>query len=234
MLFSQQFEISSTTVDDWFDPILFIDTPLFIDPFLIFDGEAGVFQGSHAEIIAFFDLMFQLVARSGGNEASKHWQKAISLLSLREVHELCLGYSNAGTHGSGSGTERAAQICSGLLTAIRQEVQQLAHFEEVQIFQAGFGPDRISDATAGIIRHRLAQYTADVAARNNLPTSHVRYFKSKFSVENERWQSGNFDLPLNPYSGDPILLVPKDYLRPFRQLTQTIFGRRNRYPCNTG
>src|SRR4051812_34060796 len=141
MLFSQQFKINKGRDDDWFDPILFVDTPLFIDPFLLYDGESGPFKGSHAEIIGFFDFMFKLVARSGGNEASRYWEQAISLLSLREVHELCLGYSGSGTHGSGSGRELASQTCSGLLAAIRQEVEQLEHFEEVQIFQAGIGPD---------------------------------------------------------------------------------------------
>jgi hypothetical protein len=156
MLFSRHFNIVRTEADDWFDPILFTDTPLFIDPFLLYDGEAGEFKGSHQEIIQFFDHLFQLVAQSGGNATSPQWKQAISLLSLREVHELCLGYSHGGTRGSGSGQELATQICRGLLAAIQQAVQRLAHFEEVQIFQAGIGPDRISDATAGIIRHRLA------------------------------------------------------------------------------
>ena len=214
MLFSRQFNIAVTEADDWFDPILFTDSPLFIDPFLLFDGESGVFEGSHQEIIQFFNHLFQLVAQSGGNQASRQWEQAISLLSLREVHELCLGYSHGGTHGSGSGRELATQICGGLLAAIRQEVQQLAHFEEVQIFQSGIGPDRISDATAGIIRHRIAAYTAAVAARHNLQTQQVRYFKSRFDMATQRWVAEYFSLPTNPYTSDPILLVPKDYLRP--------------------
>jgi hypothetical protein len=214
MLFSRQFGITKTLDDDWFDPILFTDTPLFIDPFLLYDGETGLFVGSHDEIIQFFNYLFQLIARSGGNPASPHWQKAEALLSLGEVYELCLGYSHGGTHGSGSGRELATQICRGLLVAIHQEVQQLAHFEEVQIFQEGIGPDRISDATAGIIRHRLAAYTATIAGRHRIPTERKRYFKSRFNFNSERWVAEYFDLPINPHSGDPILLVPQDYLRP--------------------
>jgi len=214
MLFSRHFNIARTGADDWFDPILFTDTPLFIDPFLLFDGEKGNFIGSHQEIIQFFDYLFKLVAQGGGNTSSPAWKQAISLLSLGEVFELCLGYSHGGTRGSGSGRELATQICRGLLAAIVQEVQNLAHFEEVQIFQSGIGPDRISDATAGIIRHRLASYTARVAARHHLPTNQVRYFKSRFDLNTGRWVAEYFSLPSNPYTGDPILLVPKDYLRP--------------------
>jgi hypothetical protein len=65
MLFSQHFGITKAADDDWFDPILFTDTPLFIDPFLLFDGESGLFVGSHNEIIQFFNHLFQLIARSG-------------------------------------------------------------------------------------------------------------------------------------------------------------------------
>ena len=36
MIFSRIFDITKTSDDDWFDPILSIDTKLFIDPFLIF------------------------------------------------------------------------------------------------------------------------------------------------------------------------------------------------------
>src|ERR1700722_14839738 len=100
MLFSQHFGITKAADDDWFDPILFTDTPLFIDPFLLFDGETGLFNGSHSEIIQFFNHLFQLIAKSGGNTASPHWMKAKTLLSLGEVYELCLGYSHGDTHGS--------------------------------------------------------------------------------------------------------------------------------------
>jgi len=214
MLFSQHFKITKTKDENWFDPILFTDTPLFIDPFLLFDSESGLFKDSHAEIIQFFNYLFQLIAQSGGNMASPHWRRATSLVALGEVFELCLGYSHGGTHGAGSGRELATQICRGLLSAIRQEINQLEHFEEVQIFEGGIGPDRISDAAAGIIRHRIAKYTEEVAAKHKIPAQRIRYLKSRFDFEKERWVAEWFHLPINPYTGDPILLVPEDYLRP--------------------
>ncbi len=214
MLFSQEFRIKRTAEDDWFDPVLVLDTALFIDPFLIFDGEFGVFKGSHNEVVSFFDFLVKLVARSGGDRNSRHWRKATALLALGEVYELCLGYSSEGTQGSGSGRGLANGITSGLWAAVRQGIQHLEHFEEVQIFQEGVGPDRISDAIAGILRHRIASYTEAVAKRHKLTTKPVRYLKAKFEFENQRWTAAEYLLPINPYSNKPILLIPKDYLRP--------------------
>ena len=59
MKFSEQFSITKGTDDDWFDPILNIDTKLFIDPFLIYSSETGVFIGSHDEVINFFNNVFR-------------------------------------------------------------------------------------------------------------------------------------------------------------------------------
>lgn len=35
MRFSEAFDIVRTHVDDWFDPNLSIDTPLFVDPIML-------------------------------------------------------------------------------------------------------------------------------------------------------------------------------------------------------
>lgn len=66
MKFSERFGITPTQADNWFDPVLSVDTGLFIDPFLIYDQERGPFRGSHAEILRFFKQMFILIAKSGG------------------------------------------------------------------------------------------------------------------------------------------------------------------------
>jgi hypothetical protein len=189
MLFSDAFGVQRTAEDDWFDPLLNLDTNLFIDPFLLYDNEGAEFAGGHAEAIRFFNHVLQLIARSNGNTTSALWQQAETLLRLPEVEELCLGYTSLGTRGSGSGHKIARQLAGGLLKAVRAGVVELTHFEEVQIFEEGIGADRISDATATIIRHRLAQYTGAV------------------------WLNRVFLLPRNPINGKPLLLVPRLYLR---------------------
>ena len=53
MKFSELFAVKKDSEDDWFDPILSLDTKLFIDPFLIYASEDGFFKDSHTQIIDF-------------------------------------------------------------------------------------------------------------------------------------------------------------------------------------
>lgn len=41
MFFSDYYKILHTGNDDWFDPIVSVDTKLFVDPFLIFADRDG-------------------------------------------------------------------------------------------------------------------------------------------------------------------------------------------------
>jgi hypothetical protein len=163
---------------------------------LLFDNEFGIFEGSHQEIVAFFDYVFRLVAQSHGDVNSRAWLEALALLELREVSELCLGYAGSGTKGAGSGRGLALQMARGLWAAVHQGVRKLEHFEEVQIFEEGIGADRISDATAGILRHRLAKYTEMIVDRHRIPTREIRYGKSRFDPDKRRWRSEVFHLPV--------------------------------------
>ena len=43
MKFSEHYSITKGPDDDWFDPVINIDTKLFIDPFLIYSSETGDF-----------------------------------------------------------------------------------------------------------------------------------------------------------------------------------------------
>jgi hypothetical protein len=135
------------------------------------------------------------------------------LLRLPEVEEICLGYTSLGTKGSGSGRKLAAQLANGLLKAVRAGIVELKHFEEVQIFEEGIGADRISDATATLIRNRLAQYTAVVCARHEIPTYLLQTDRGIFNPQQGRWLNRTFHLPKNPINGKPVMLVPRRYLR---------------------
>jgi hypothetical protein len=114
MRFSEKFLIRTDPKDDWFDPVLSVDTNLFIDPFLIFAREIDHFVGSHKEIIGFFNDVFKLVAQSGGKRTSVLWKKAESLLRFPEAEELCIGYTESGTGGSGSGSVLAKLMTEAL------------------------------------------------------------------------------------------------------------------------
>lgn len=213
MLFSEYFNIRPTPDDQWFDPLLSIDTPLFLDPFLLYATEEGNFVGSHAEVIAFFNCMFQLIARAQGNTRSALYQKAVNNLVFPEVAELCLGYTEGGTRGSGSGRGFARVIADALWEAIQAGIVEITHFEEIGIIREGIGADRISDITAGLLRHRLASYTSEICRRHNIPLETFRYVRGRYDVGRELWLPIELQLPRNPFSGKAVLLLPRRYLR---------------------
>jgi hypothetical protein len=221
--FSELFKLATTQADNWFDPVLSVDTPLFIDPFLIYDQERGPFRGSHAEIVRFFKQMFTLIAKSGGNKQSTRYLKAVDDLIFPEVAELCLGYTQSGTKGAGSGSELGRLMAGAIWDAIETGLHNIKHFEEVAILRENIGPDRISDATANLLRHRLAAYTEQVCRRHQVPVKKVRYTRARYNPTHQRWVPCSFFLPINPYNGKPVLLVPEYYIRDLPTLDPTDF-----------
>lgn len=211
MRFSELFAVVRTSEDDWFDPILTVDTPLFIDPFLIFQDESGLFEGSHDEIIRFFNRVFKLVAQAQGEEQRASYRRGVALLRFPEVSELCLGYTGIGTRGAGSGQAIARLTASAMYEAIQAGLTEISHFEEVSLLREGFGADRISDMTASLLRARIAHYTFDVCARHGIPTRVGKFHHGYFNHETDHWESIKVGLPL--WNDRPILLVPAKYLR---------------------
>jgi hypothetical protein len=213
MKFSELFGITPTQADNWFDPVLSVDTALFIDPFLIYDQERGPFRGSHAEILRFFKQMFMFIAKSGGNEHSARYLKAVDDLIFPEVAEVCLGYTQSGTKGAGSGRELGRLMAGAIWDAIKAGLTNIEHFEEVAILRENIGPDRISDATGNLLRHRLAAYTEQVCRRHHVPVEPVRYRRGRYDPKRQRWVPSTFSLPTNRYNKKPILLIPEYYIR---------------------
>ncbi|MFI6078875.1 hypothetical protein ACIA5C_45930 [Actinoplanes sp. NPDC051343] len=117
MRFSEFYEVEKTEVDDWFDPFLPADTPLCVDPFLIYPDAKAPWAGAHDHILDFFAMVFDLVRASGGNTASLAWKKAEALLMFPEPSEFCLGVANGSPHGSGSGRGLQAGMLEGVRTA---------------------------------------------------------------------------------------------------------------------
>ena len=144
---------------------------------------------------------------------SAAWRQAETLLRLPEVEELCLGYTALGTKCGFSGRKLALQLANGLLKAVPAGIVELKHFEEVQIFEEGIGADEISDATATLVRNRLAQYTMAVCARHRIPTYPLLTDRGLFDLQQGRWLNRTFPLPRNPINGKPVMLVPHRYLR---------------------
>lgn len=213
MKFSELFNLGNCHDEEWFDSILSVDTRLFIDPFLLYDQESGIFEGSHREIIDFFNTEFHILATTRGNRHSNLWKKVEADFVLPEVEELCLGYTGAGTARSGAGRKLARLVTEAMWEAIEAGITEIRHFEEIALIRESIGADRISDITASILRYRFAEYTFSVSQRFAISLETVRYIQGRFDSGDKRWKPIEVHLPRNPYNNKPILLCPRKYLR---------------------
>lgn len=224
MRFSEAYKIRrQKPQDDWFDPVLSVDTKLFIDPFLIYAGEDGPFSGSHKEVISFFNDVFSLIAKTKGDRTHLFWRRALSLLVFPEAEELCLGYATGTTKGAGSGTGFARVIAEALWEAVEAGIKEFSHFEEIGILREGIGADRISDITANLARHRLARYTEVICEGHGVPRVEFKYPRGTYSAQYQRWMPLNIAVSKNPYNDLPVLLVPEKYLRDLPTISADAF-----------
>ena len=130
-----------------------------------------------------------------------------------------LGYTTGGTRGGGTGIKKASLIASGMERAIAFSISGARHFETIELFQEGIGPDLISDATGKILRERFAGYTKAICDEHGVTDlEKCTYNDGTFNPLTGRWEQRHFQLPKNPWNGKPILLCPKDYLRPLPTL----------------
>lgn len=210
MRFSEAFDIARGDDDDWFDPHLTIDTRLFIDPLLLLEA-GGDWAQAHDELIAHFVHCYELVARAIGPE-SVSAVTARRLLTFPEPGEIGLGFTAEGTDGSGGGAQFARRMADGIAVAIAAGLTQPEHIEEIGILNEGIGADRISDATANVLKARFILYTQQVAQRHGVKLDPHEVRNARVVTDVGRWVKETVQLPTNPVTGKPIILVPRRIL----------------------
>ena len=89
----------------------------------------------------------------------------------------------------------------------------LRHIEELQLLSVRIGPDLVSDTVANLMKSYLVAYTQQQASLHELPVRSSVPVSHSFDFDNLEWTDGYFDLPCNPHSGLPILLVPRRIVR---------------------
>ena len=209
--FSAHFGIAREPADDWFDPDLSIDTKLFLDPFLLIGDKDAIWSSAHATLIAHFARCYELLAKGAGPGTTTH-KTVQRLLSFPEPSELCLGYTATGTAGSGSGPANGDLIIGSIVTAISAGLDRPEHIEEIGILNEGIGADRISDATCNVLKAHVIDYTKQVVDRHHIWTHSFRVPHSRCDLNTGRWMNDPYDLPKNPITNEPVLLLPFRFL----------------------
>ena len=192
LLFSQHFNIDPEQLEKLgaLDPVLNVDTKLFIDPLLLsHSSHEEIRVGAHNRFVSFFEMMVKLLQASK-NEGDVPWRNA-------------LGYGAATTHGSAWGPALRTQVLSTAKEIVDLGVADPDLFQALALFEDGIGPDRISDMTTKVIIKDLLDF-------NRRILSELAISLDNFCVEGEIVR-----LPVNPLEKKhaPVILVPKDILR---------------------
>lgn len=184
------------------DPILGIDTRLFIDPSLIKHTRIAELSGCTGKIENYFSDVLRIIKQIA-KESDIFWRRADKLLTFPEVHGLCIGYSSHSTSGKGTGPQKRHRLLDSLMQLTQAGCNDHRIFDLVGAFEDGIGPDLISDMIAKIIIDDLICYTQHVCSDLAIPMMPLPYSRS-FPPE---------DLPFDPTTNRPIILVPKEILR---------------------
>jgi len=205
ILFSQYFKIDHKILetDDIFDPILNIDTLLFIDPLLLEKSKYKIIQNQSAtQLKNFYDNIISLLEIST-KKGDFAYNSAVNLFPAREVDGTFLGYGTSSSSGRGISKTNRDAIIETASEIVRIGIKDPELFIILPLFNKGIGADTISDITTVAIKKSLLDFTAQYAKKLKLKTI-------KHSIDGEE-----VDIIENPLRKrtSPILLLPCDILR---------------------
>ncbi|WP_149814736.1 hypothetical protein [Serinicoccus marinus] len=202
MRFSEHFNITRSGDETWFDPLLDQDTPLYVDPFLVFDDKKKRWKSARSDVVDFFEVAAQLVSAAGSAKATAAYSKATSFLRFPEPNEFALGVSMGRPNGSGTGGGFADDMATVLqLVHKHSDVAHLATIQGFDLFSTGIGFDRISDILCNILKARFIDYTQKVAKKHGVPMEPVMVKHASWSKSNARWENKKVMLPKSPTRG---------------------------------
>lgn len=191
---------------DFAIPYLDEDLPLCVDPFLLWKSPSQQDNALHSILIDSFNHLGYLV---------NHEKSAIAeniLIKASECSEVGLGFSKT-RRGLKIGQTTAQEILS--LFKIIPEVKQngFVHFEAIQLYVDQISKDRISDITCSFLKSFLIDYTVEQCRKYDIPVSEVAIQNIYDPRSHKLIDSESVALPTNPETNEPILLVPKRWLR---------------------
>lgn len=205
--FGEAFGIAVTQAEvDFVVPNLGSDIPVCIDPFLLYKSRDDVLRDYHRRIVTVFERAFELHDAGDRRELDR-------LVDFPEVNAIGFGYSKGRIAGSGLGWHLNQLLVDLLESSVAVRERGLRHIEELQLLSVGVGPDRVSDITANVLKLSLAEYTQQQAALWGIPLRKDAPLAHFLDHDEMEWRDGYLDLPINPVTGAPFLLVPRRIVR---------------------
>lgn len=207
MLITQAFRLSFTQAEvDFVIPRLDQDLPLCIDPFLLYKSRDDTLRHLHGQLVKLFNNSIVLFREGKRGEMDE-------LIDFPEANEIGFGYCEEGVRGSGLGPYLNRLLADTLAASEALQDRGLRHVEELQLVSIGVAADRVSDIAANVLKLFLIEYTRRQASLWNIPVEAAVPISHYFDFNDYQWRDGYFDLPRNPMTGLPILLVPRRMVR---------------------
>lgn len=183
------------------DIILDKDSLFFIDPLLVRNNKIKEFSNAEDKINSRFSEIITIIKHYIENKNHIFFKEANELLTFKEITGSCLGYSKLTTKGNAIGSNIREKILYTLIDLINAGETDPIIFDLVGLFQGGVGCDRISDLITFILEDNILEYSHNVFS--NFP-----------KIKKEQIKDGKYLLPINKFNNKPILLIPKQILKP--------------------
>ncbi len=207
---------------DFAIPFLDEDIPLFVDPFLLWKSPSLQDNSLHTSLINCFNNIVFLANQNKEEIASR------ILRNCSECEEVGLGFSE-----TKKGLKISEQIVEKIIKLFKDIPQirknGLIHFEEIQLYIEGMGPDRVSDFTCSFLKSFLVDYTIEQSKKYNIPLKKIKNIDIYDYKKHDIIRENNLDLPINPETKKPVLLIPKRWLRKSTWINSDDYFR-NFYP----
>ncbi len=186
-------------------PFLTEDVPLYVDPFLLWKSPSLQDNSLHTAITNSFNHLGHLFLKGEEKEAIKY------LILSSECQEVGLGNSKTKV-----GKQIGAKIAYDILNLFKNIPQitknGFTHFEEIQLFVDNISKDRTSDITCSFIKSFLIDFTIEQCEKHRIPLEKTTIL-NVYDYKKNKFVNEDVFLPINPIKKDPILLVPKRWLR---------------------
>mgnify|MGYP001328649132 CR=1 FL=1 len=184
-----------------FNAFIDIDSSFHVDPHLLESASTPELAGSYQRFRGYFNSLIKILEASK-TEEDRFWREAKKRLHFKELPYVSLGYSKEGASGRGIGNGLASALVKTSAEIVEAGIKDPVIFELIGLFEEGIGADRISDMALAIIIPDILSYSARVAKTLDVSTIEIPYGKKKINV------------PVNPDTNDPLILVPSEILSP--------------------
>lgn len=192
---------------DFAIPFIDEDIPLYLDPFLLWKSPSQQDNALHLTLLNIFNSLGATYLK---NE-NKRDEIVNTLVELSECSEVGLG-SGKTKKGLRISKKTANEILRLFNIIPQYKMCGFNHFEEIQLYVSNISKDRISDFSCNFLKSFLIDFTQDKCKKYNIPIKEFADIKV-FDLKTSRIKNETVMLPYSPEDDNPIIFVPKRWLR---------------------